>query len=124
MRSVQIKIIKMGGRMVRHLEAELRKVQAETANLYKAIGDGIPTTQLKQPLDQKLARQSEIKNLLASLKSNTTNAKSKPLSREMVMQYIGWAWERLQSEDVVSQKAFLTESIQRIEVGGKRVSMH
>ena len=42
----------------------------------------------------------------------------------MVMQYIGWAWERLQSEDVVSQKAFLTESIQRIEVGGKRVSMH
>ena len=31
MRSVQTKIIKMGGRMVRHLEAELRKVQAETA---------------------------------------------------------------------------------------------
>ena len=45
---------------VERIRAELRKLEGELSNFYRAIADGIPASQLKMPIDERLGRQAEM----------------------------------------------------------------
>jgi len=106
------------------IESKLQKLEAELANFYQAIADGIPADQLKTPIDQRLSQITDLTTKLEALQNNPRNPDSLAITEAAVESYVGWAWEHLQEGEVGDRKSFVRECIDKVAVDGDEVTIH
>lgn len=97
----------------------MKKCDAELSNIYLAITEGIPSDQLKKPLAEKLEQQRVLHSRLEQLIGKATQTSQFEVTEKVVSSYVDWAWRLLHDGEVVDQKGFLQECIDRIELDGE-----
>ena len=106
------------------IRAKLKKLDAELSNIYKAITEGIPSSQLKKPLEDKLDQQRVLNSRLEQLPGKALKPNQFEATEKAVSNYVNWAWRLLQDGDVIDQKTFLRECIDRMELDGEQVTIY
>ena len=106
------------------IRAKLKKLDAELSNIYRAITEAIPSSQLKKPLEEKLEQQRVLNSKLEQLPGKALRPNQFEATAKAVSNYVNWAWRLLQDGDVIDQKTFLRECIDRIELGGEQVTIY
>jgi len=99
-------------------------LDAELSNIYQAITEGIPSSQLKKPLEEKLEQQRVLSSRLEQLPGKALKPHQFEATEKAVSNYVNWAWRLLEDGDVIDQKTFLQECIDRIELDGEQVTIY
>ena len=79
---------------------------------------------MKKPLEEKLEQQRVLNSRLEQLPGKALKPNQFEATERAVSNYVIWAWRLLQDGDVIDQKTFLRECIDRIELDGEQVTIY
>lgn len=105
------------------LGKQLSQARRELHRLQQAIVDGIPASQVKEPLDRATMRLDSLEQEQARL---TAIADASPLaiSDELVAEMCAIAWQAVNDGEPEKVKAFLAQHVKRAVIEGKTLTIH
>ncbi len=110
---------------VSQLRKEIRQVERELENFYKAIGEGIPARNLAKPIEERTNRKAELEKELDNIRRKKPEILQEiAIDDEAIEAIRGRSLELLDSEDPATKRVFVRTYIEKIKVTGDSITIY
>ena len=110
---------------VSQLRKEIRQVERELENFYKAISEGIPVKNLAKPIEERTNRKAELEKELDNIRRKKPEILQEiAVDDEAIEAIRGRSLELLDSEDPATKRVFVRTYIEKIKVTGDSITIY